>query len=557
MAITITRRTLRGAEKQIFDFMADTCIPEQWAAWLSAAVVNAADTGKAGLVQKLATSGAEIGVAMHAAALRGDQEVANSLLQNGALIHDTFDGFTLLHEVVQKANGGLEGNVKQMWEGTSGMAYDTVWRNGLWKQLSKKGKMWIVLKKMTVYEKRGHAAVMLDGELSKFFDIEQGVPQGCTLSPTLFQVFINDLLEVVEAVRKGVKVGDTETSVSGMLFADDFVGMSDTPEGLQLQIDAAKKFTDKWRLSADVEKSAVMVCNENKEEPVEHRWGSRRLQKWTNESSENHPTMLHAHKTEMARWLLLKGAKIDAAGPKWTTPLHCSIERGHIAVVELLLASAADVTVRQGGHGVTPLDAAVDGGFIDIMKALVEHGESVNLACTLRGAPSLDYAAYKNNVGAFDVLVEAGANIQATRINGETPRHAAAGKLNFEATLALLKHGADMNALGQTRWTPLHSAVHSAGDEGAVEVVDLLLRWNADEADDDTYGRTPRNLVVRMAPETDRMFVNVQRVWKPLQYAPQDRAWRHRGMLVLCRVHPERLVYGRTPAMCKRVRCCG
>ncbi|CAB1115344.1 ABC [Ectocarpus sp. CCAP 1310/34] len=113
---------------------------------------------------------------------------------------------------------------------------------------------------------------MLDGVLSKFFDIEQGVPQGYTLSPTLFQVFINDLLEVVEAVRKGVKVGDTETSVSGMLFADDFVGMSDTPEGLQLQIDAAKKFTDKWRLSANVQKSAVMVCNENKEEPVEHRW---------------------------------------------------------------------------------------------------------------------------------------------------------------------------------------------------------------------------------------------------------------------------------------------
>ncbi|CAB1116628.1 unnamed protein product [Ectocarpus sp. CCAP 1310/34] len=93
-----------------------------------------------------------------------------------------------------------------------------------------------------------------------------------TLSPTLFQVCINDLLEIVEAVRKGVKVGDTETSVSGMLFADDFVGMSDTPEGLQLQIDAAKKFTDKWRLSANVKKSAVMVCNENKEEPVEHRW---------------------------------------------------------------------------------------------------------------------------------------------------------------------------------------------------------------------------------------------------------------------------------------------
>ena len=48
-----------------------------------------------------------------------------------------------------------------------------------------------------------------------------------------------------------------------MLFADGFVGMSDTPEGLQLQIDAAKEFTDKWRLSANVKKSAVIVCNED------------------------------------------------------------------------------------------------------------------------------------------------------------------------------------------------------------------------------------------------------------------------------------------------------
>ena len=107
-------------------------------------------------------------------------------------------------------------------------------------------------------------------ELSKFFNIDRGVPQGCTLPPTLFQVFINDLLKVVEAVGQGVVVG--ETSVSGMLFADDFVGMSDTPEGLQLQINAAKEFTDKWRLCANVKKSAVMVCNGDRKEPVEVEW---------------------------------------------------------------------------------------------------------------------------------------------------------------------------------------------------------------------------------------------------------------------------------------------
>ncbi|CAB1102257.1 unnamed protein product [Ectocarpus sp. CCAP 1310/34] len=130
-------------------------------------------------------------------------------------------------------------DVKKAYDSVEKLAVETIVKYEI------KGKMWRVLKEMTECTK---SAVMLDGELSKFFDFEQGVPQGCTLSPTLFQVFINDLLEVVEAVRKGVKVGDTETSVSGMLFADDFVGMSDTPEGLQLQIDAATKFNNKWRL---------------------------------------------------------------------------------------------------------------------------------------------------------------------------------------------------------------------------------------------------------------------------------------------------------------------
>ncbi|CAB1113082.1 unnamed protein product [Ectocarpus sp. CCAP 1310/34] len=127
-------------------------------------------------------------------------------------------------------------------------AYDTVCRNELSKQSSKHGikrKIWRVLKQMTECTK---SAVMFDGELSKFFNIEHGVPQ----------------------VGKGVKVD--ETSVPGLLFADDCVWMSDTAEGPQLQIDAAKEFADKGRLSANVKKSAVMVCNVDREKPFEYRW---------------------------------------------------------------------------------------------------------------------------------------------------------------------------------------------------------------------------------------------------------------------------------------------
>ena len=37
------------------------------------------------------------------------------------------------------------------------------------------------------------SAELLEGERSDIFSLDQGVAQGCSLSPTLFSVFINDL----------------------------------------------------------------------------------------------------------------------------------------------------------------------------------------------------------------------------------------------------------------------------------------------------------------------------------------------------------------------------
>ena len=58
----------------------------------------------------------------------------------------------------------------------------------------------------------------------------------------------------------------------GFMFADDFVGISETPEGLQRQIEKTLEYTRKWRLAANVKKCAVVVCNEDKENPVTFKW---------------------------------------------------------------------------------------------------------------------------------------------------------------------------------------------------------------------------------------------------------------------------------------------
>ena len=50
-----------------------------------------------------------------------------------------------------------------------------------------------------------------------------------------------------------------------MLFADDFVGLSDSEQGLQALIDVIYAYSKKWRFEANVAKCAVVVFRNEKE----------------------------------------------------------------------------------------------------------------------------------------------------------------------------------------------------------------------------------------------------------------------------------------------------
>ena len=66
-----------------------------------------------------------------------------------------------------------------------------------------------------------------------------------------------------------------EDTVSGLMFADGFVGISETAEGLPEQIEKALEYARRWRVTANVKKSAVVavvVCNEGNVNPVTSKW---------------------------------------------------------------------------------------------------------------------------------------------------------------------------------------------------------------------------------------------------------------------------------------------
>ena len=90
-------------------------------------------------------------------------------------------------------------------------------------------------------------------------------------------MFINGLLKEVEQAGLGVELSDAST-IGGMLFADDFVGVSSE---LRRLINVAHAYCCKWRLKANVSKSAVVVFARELVEGSLGRTSSPKLSKYT------------------------------------------------------------------------------------------------------------------------------------------------------------------------------------------------------------------------------------------------------------------------------------
>lgn len=242
---------------------------------------------------------------------------------------------------------------------------------------------------------------------------------------------------------------------------------------------------------------------------------------------------------EIMRSLLRRGADKDELDGLGFTATYSAAQFGHVAGVQALLTAGADINLGCGDNLFLPVHVASQLGNVDVLRALLDHGSGVYAATAVDGCTALHFSANHNRPIAIKVLVEAGANIQAPDDTGATPLHHA--NSSPDAALALVKHGADTNAATHMGRTPLHYAACKGGRQGTAQVVDVLLRWGADEKAEDDNGRTPADVIGFWAEEQDRLTEDMERVSKLFVNAPADRAWRRRGYLTMCRAHPSRL----------------
>jgi ankyrin repeat protein len=117
---------------------------------------------------------------------------------------------------------------------------------------------------------------------------------------------------------------------------------------------------------------------------------------------------------ELTQMLIVAGANVRATTRLGTyTPLYLASQQGHAPVIQALINAGADVKAGTP-NGTTPLMVAAASGDVDAVKALIEHGAEVNGKDGVRWQTPLMYAAASNRAAVIELLAAKGADLTVT-----------------------------------------------------------------------------------------------------------------------------------------------
>ena len=149
-------------------------------------------------------------------------------------------------------------------------AFDTVDHTGLLYKLKQCGigdSMYNLIKTMYTSEK-ANLSIKVGNKLTSKFKSLVGVKQGDPLSPTLFKIYINDILNYFDASCSPVNISGTPTNC--LLYADDLIFLSESKEGLQNCMKKLANFCKDWGLEVNTTKTKSLIFSSSgKREHIE------------------------------------------------------------------------------------------------------------------------------------------------------------------------------------------------------------------------------------------------------------------------------------------------
>ena len=161
---------------------------------------------------------------------------------------------------------------------------------------------------------------------------------------------------------------------------------------------------------------------------------------------------------EAANVLLKSSQNPDLRDTYGRTPLSYAAEKGHKAMVELLLGGGADVESKDKVWEMTPLSFAAANGHLEAVRFLVKAGADVEPKDKVWGMTPLSCAAASGHLDVVEFLVkEGGADVESRDSRwGQTALSFAAANGHLEVVRFLVKEGgADVESKDLSQMTPL------------------------------------------------------------------------------------------------------
>ena len=137
-------------------------------------------------------------------------------------------------------------------------AFDVVNRELLYHRLAKYGITGTVLNIIKHMYTSTVNLIRLNGEYSERFESKKGILQGNNLSPTLFSVYINDLIAEMKSKKLGVKLAGSEKLINILAYADDLVLIGETAAELNEMLETLKVWCKRWRVLINMQKTKAM-----------------------------------------------------------------------------------------------------------------------------------------------------------------------------------------------------------------------------------------------------------------------------------------------------------
>ena len=141
-------------------------------------------------------------------------------------------------------------------------AFDRVWHAAVWATMRKYNINANLVRTIEQLYDKATSAVQMNGSIGEWFRTTVVVRQGCLLSPTLFNIFLERIMSDALEEHDG-KVSIGGRNITNLRFADDIDALAEEDQELEALVESLVKTCTRYKMEISAEKTTLMTNSAN------------------------------------------------------------------------------------------------------------------------------------------------------------------------------------------------------------------------------------------------------------------------------------------------------